>query len=113
MRPFRTAARLKNPTVALLRTVRQTLNMTTEEVGAAMGVCKSAVSRLEYSEERGTIMMRALARAANAMGCDVVYGIVPKDGRTLEEVVERKMWRKLLEAEKDVNLERTRGAKEA
>jgi hypothetical protein len=34
---------------------------------------------------------------AQAMGCKVVYGIVPEGGKTLEELAERRLWTALLE----------------
>jgi hypothetical protein len=30
------------------------------------------------------------------MGCKVVYGIVPKGGRTLEELAEERLWASVL-----------------
>jgi hypothetical protein len=35
---------------------------------------------------------------AEAMGCKVVYGVVPLNGRTLEYVAEERLWRKVLGA---------------
>ncbi len=99
MRPFRMALRVKTPTAALLRTVRQALDVPAREAAATMGVSKSEVNRLERAEEKGAITMRALAHAASALGCDVVYGIVPKGGRTMEALAEMRMWQKVLAAE--------------
>jgi hypothetical protein len=33
---------------------------------------------------------------AEAMGCKVVYGVVPLNGKTLEELAEERMWREVL-----------------
>lgn len=101
MRPFRMALRVKTPTAALLRTVRQAMDVRAVEVAEVLRVSKSEVNRLERSEENGSITMRALSRMADAMGCEVVYGIVPKGGRTMESLAEMKMWQKLLEAEQE------------
>jgi hypothetical protein len=38
-----------------------------------------------------------MSRMAQAMGCKVVYGIVPEGGKKLEDIVEEKLWRGLLE----------------
>ena len=107
MRPFRMALRVKTPTVALLRTVRQAMNVPATEVAEKLGVGKSEVNRLERAEEEGSITMRALGRMAHAMGCEVVYGVVPKNGGTLEAMAERKMWRRLLAEENAVEAGRT------
>ena len=61
-----------------------------------MKVNRSVIFRLEQSEARGTISMRAMTRVANAMGCQVVYAVIPCDGKTLEEMADRQRWIKLL-----------------
>lgn len=96
MRPFRWAGREPNPTNALLRTVRQALAIPVKEIAAKMGVGRSALLALEVSERDRTISMRSLARMAEAMGCKVVYGVVPVNGKSLEDVVEARLWKKVL-----------------
>jgi hypothetical protein len=61
----------------------------------ALNVNRSVLGRLEQSEARRTISLKALDRAAAAMGCKVVYGIVPVDGKTVTEVAERRRWEKI------------------
>jgi sugar phosphate isomerase/epimerase len=43
--------------------------------------------------------MRSLSRMAEAMGCKVVYGIVPRGGKTLERLAEERLWRAVLEGQ--------------
>ena len=38
-------------------------------------------------------MLRSLGRMAEAMGCKVVYGLVPANGQTLAELAEERLWR--------------------
>jgi hypothetical protein len=45
-----------------------------------MGVVTSDVYRMEYAEARGVIEMQTLRRAAEALGCELVYGLAPKAG---------------------------------
>jgi hypothetical protein len=33
-----------------------------------------------------------MSRMAQAMGCKVVYGIVPEGGKKLEDLVEKRLW---------------------
>jgi transcriptional regulator with XRE-family HTH domain len=96
MWPFRKAAREKDPTNDLLRAVRQTLGIPIAEIGEKMGVGRSAVFDLEMRERRKTITLRSLARMAEALGCRVVYGVVPEGGRTLERMAEERLWRSVL-----------------
>jgi predicted DNA-binding mobile mystery protein A len=52
-----------------------------------MGVTAMAISGLEDSERAGTVQLSTLRRAADALGCDLVYAIVPRVG--LDEEVRR------------------------
>jgi predicted DNA-binding mobile mystery protein A len=96
MRPFRRAAREKKPTDGLLRAVRQALNVPIAEITEKMGVNRSVVFDLEASEVKSTITLSSMVRMAEAMGCNVIYGIVPKGGKTLDALAERRLWESVL-----------------
>lgn len=96
MRPFRKAGREKEPTNDLLRAVRQALGIPIREITEEMGVGRSAVFDLEVRERSKTITLQSLARMAEAMGCKVVYGVVPIDGGTLEHMAEERLWKAVL-----------------
>jgi transcriptional regulator with XRE-family HTH domain len=98
MKAFRGAAREANPTGSLLRTVRRALAIPVKEIAEKMGVGRSTVNDLELNERSQTISMRSLGRMAAAMGCKVVYGVVPVNGKTFEHLAEERMWRKVLSA---------------
>jgi hypothetical protein len=61
-----------------------------------MGVGRSAVFDLETRERKKTITLQSLGRMAEAMGCKVVYGVVPIDGGTLEHMAEKRLWKAVL-----------------
>jgi transcriptional regulator with XRE-family HTH domain len=96
LRPFRTAGREKNPTNELLRAVRQALKIPVEEIAGKMGVSRSVIFRLEKGERENAIRMKSMSRMATAMGCKLVYGIVPEDGRTLQGLTEMRLWESVL-----------------
>jgi len=75
------------PQAGWVRAVRDALGMSTRDVAARLGVTSMAVSKLEASERAGTIGLDTLSRAADALGCDVVYALVPRV--PLEEKVRR------------------------
>lgn len=50
--------------------------MSPSELARKLGVAQSTLTRLEQSEMNGTISMQSLRRAANVLGCDVVYAFV-------------------------------------
>lgn len=92
MRHYRRAGMDKNPTNSLLRAVRQALGIPVAEIAEKMGVCRSVVLDFEARETQSTSTLKSMSRMAEAMGCKVVYGIVPKDGKTLEYLVESRLW---------------------
>jgi transcriptional regulator with XRE-family HTH domain len=94
MRLFRKAGSRKNPTPELLRNVRMALGIPTTEIAGKLGSSHTLVYRLERSEARNTITVKSMDRLARAMGCRVVYGIVPMDGKTLDELAEFRLWKK-------------------
>jgi hypothetical protein len=96
MRHYRLAAREKNPTNELLRTMRRVLRVPMKEMAEKMGIVESALFQMEEREGTGSITLRSLGRMAEAMGCKVVYGLVPLNGKTLEELAEERMWRDVL-----------------
>ena len=98
MRSYRRAGREKNPTNQLLRAVREALRVPMAEIAGKMGVSRSVVSDLERREPNNTVMLKSMSRMAEAMGCKVVYGIVPMGGKTLEELAETRLWAKALGA---------------
>ena len=49
-----------------------------------MKVSPQALHQLEKSEAAGTISLKQLDAAASAMGCRVVYAVVPRKGSLAE-----------------------------
>lgn len=69
-----------------LRAMREALGMPAAELGRRLGVGESSVLRMEANEQAGVIGLDTLRRAADALGCDLVYALVPR--RPLAEVVQ-------------------------
>jgi predicted DNA-binding mobile mystery protein A len=68
-----------------LREVRQVVGIPVKEVARRLGVCKWEVFRLERAESESRIMLGTLRRTAEALDCDLVYALAPRQG-TLEEL---------------------------
>ena len=77
-----------------IRAIRDSLGMSGTELAARMGVGQSTVSGLEHSEVQGTIRLDTLRRAADSLGCDLVYYLSPRT--TLEATVRQQARRKAL-----------------
>ena len=66
--------------------------MSASELGKRMGVRQQTIHNIEVSEWRRTIQLDTLARAADAMDCDLVYALVPRT--SLDENVRSRARRK-------------------
>jgi predicted DNA-binding mobile mystery protein A len=64
-----------------MRAVRQAVGIPVIELARRMGVAKSQVFRFEESEQQGRIRMDSLRSVAEAMGCELVYALVPREGK--------------------------------
>jgi predicted DNA-binding mobile mystery protein A len=65
--------------------IRTALEMTTRQLAERLGVSQPSVIDMEKNEHRGSISLKTLENAAEALGCRVVYAVVPKD--SFEEIV--------------------------
>jgi predicted DNA-binding mobile mystery protein A len=77
---------LARPPRGWVRAVREALGMSTAALAARLSITAGAVTRLEQSEAADRIRLDTLRRAADALGCDLVYLLVPR--RPLTDVVQ-------------------------
>jgi len=68
-----------------IREIREALEMSSYQLADRLGVSQSTVMDLENSERNRTISLKSLERAAEALGCKVVYALVPDS--SLEQMV--------------------------
>lgn len=68
-----------------IREIREALEMSSYQLADRIGVSQSTVMDLENSERNGTISLNSLERAAAALGCKLVYALVPES--SLEQIV--------------------------
>jgi predicted DNA-binding mobile mystery protein A len=61
-----------------LRTIRQALSMSLDDVAIRLAITRSSVARLEASEQREAIQLDSLRRAAEALNCELVYALIPR-----------------------------------
>jgi predicted DNA-binding mobile mystery protein A len=76
---------LARPPRGWIRAVREALGMSAAALAARLGTTAGAVTRLEQSEAADRVRLDTLRRAADALGCDLVYLLVPR--RPLTAVV--------------------------
>jgi len=68
-----------------VRTLRQLLVVPVDEFAHRVGVSRVEIFRLEKSEEEARIQLGTLRRAAEALDCELIYALTPRQG-TLGEM---------------------------
>jgi predicted DNA-binding mobile mystery protein A len=87
------------PTTGWVSIIRKTLNMSLRQLGDRLSITPQSIRDIETREREGTVSLKALREAAEALDMTLVYGFIPKDG-SLEKMIERKAYEK---AQKIVN----------
>lgn len=77
-----------------LKTVREALQLSAQSVADKMGITRSGYSYLEKNEELGSISLNNLKKAAEAMDCEFIYAIRPKNRMPFSIQI----WQKILPA---------------
>lgn len=93
--PLRDSKALLRPPKGWVKALREALGMTAEQLARRIGVTKPRVYEIERAELNGSITLDSLERAAQAMDCQLVYALIPR--QPLQSAVEQ---RALLEARK-------------
>jgi predicted DNA-binding mobile mystery protein A len=71
---------LVTPEDGWVNTLRTGLAMSQEDLARRMGISRQAVSQLEHREVEGSVTLKALEEAAEALDGQLVYAIVPSRG---------------------------------
>ena len=75
---------VQRPVGGWLRAVRQALGHSLQSIATKLKVSPQAIHQFEKSEAAGTISLKQLEAVANAMGCRVVYTLLPRQGTLAE-----------------------------
>lgn len=76
---------LATPRKGWIADIRKSLGMTIKDFAQRLGIDPSSAKRLEQSEEKRSITLASLDRAAAALGCRVAYVLIPD--RPLEATI--------------------------
>lgn len=79
---------LTRPTGGWIKTIRESLSMTSIQFAKRLGVIKQRISELEKAERSSTIKMKTLEEAAKALNCRLVYFFIPNE--PLEQMLENR-----------------------
>lgn len=69
---------LARPAGGWIRAIREAIGMTTRQLAQRMDASQSWISELEKAEVRGNPTLKSLREAAEALDCELVYALVPK-----------------------------------
>lgn len=75
------------PRAGWIKTLRVALSMSAEQFASRLGLTRGRINQLESAEIHNAVTLRTLNDAANALGCELVYAIVPKGNSTLESII--------------------------
>ena len=85
---------LARPQRGWIRAIREALGMTAAQLGKRLGIAQPSVVGLEKAEGSKTITLGSLERAAGALGCRLVYALVPAE--PLETMVQKRAAKRAL-----------------
>lgn len=85
---IRPLSKMQRPPKGWLRAIRDALGMTTAQLGRRLGVSQPRIVELEHAEVSGSVTLHSLQRAAEALGCRLVYALVPD--KPLAETVRKR-----------------------
>jgi predicted DNA-binding mobile mystery protein A len=80
--------RFAKPPKGWIRAIRDALGMSLRQLADRLGSTAPGARKLEESEANGTISLKSLRRAAEALDCVVIYALVPKT--SLTEMVDQR-----------------------
>lgn len=80
LRPFLQGREIPRPPRGWIRAIREASGVTLLELATRMKGSLSLAAQFEKSEAEYRITLKSLRQAADALGCDVVYALVPRQG---------------------------------
>lgn len=89
---FTKVAHVDPPAKGWIQAIRMTLKMSLRQFGERMKITSPSVRELEQREALGTISLKSLREAAQALDMKLVYGFVPKE-ESLSAMVDKQALR--------------------
>lgn len=86
---YPTSASAAQPRGGWVRAIREALGMTQAQLAGRAGVSRQSVQDFEQAEAKQRITLESLDKLARAMGCRLVYSLVPEHG-TIDDLRQRR-----------------------
>ena len=78
----------EKPPKGWIHSIRKAIKLPSVFLAKTLCFSQSRVSQIEKQEVEGTLTLNTLSAVADALNCDFVYALVPKDG-SLEQMVKK------------------------
>src|ERR1039458_777513 len=79
--PYAEARRSPRPRSGWLSAMREARGIRLRQIATPLAVTPQAVQKLQISEGNESISLRRLRETAEAMGCELVYALLPRSGK--------------------------------
>lgn len=79
---------IKRPKKGWINLIRTALGMSTRALGDRVGLSQPRVSLIEKGEVDGSLTINTLEKIAEGLDCELVYYLVPRQGKSLEQLRE-------------------------
>ena len=79
------------PPAGWINAVRIALNMSLRQLGNRLSISAQSIKETEQRESDGSINLKSLREAGNALDLKLVYGFIPKE-KSLEKMIEQKAY---------------------
>jgi predicted DNA-binding mobile mystery protein A len=89
LKRFKVLQAMNIPPKGWVRAIRDSLGMNGRQFAQRMSVSPARISKMESDEVAGAVTLKTLQRAAEALDCRLVYGLVPRT--TLEDSVKKQI----------------------
>ena len=96
------------PPKGWIRAIRDTLGMTGGQLAKRLHVNQQRIARLEQDEKLGKVTLNTMKKAAAALDCVFVYGIVPKESleQTIRDQAEKVARKRMARSNQMMRLEK-------
>jgi predicted DNA-binding mobile mystery protein A len=84
---WKSVSKTPRPRHGWAKAIRESIGMSSRQLAARLSTDNAAVLRLEKRESENKVTLEILDRAAAALGCRLVYAIIPPE--SLESLVDR------------------------
>ncbi len=81
------------PVSGWINAIRSALGMSARSLGERIGLSQPRIALMEKGEVDGSISIKTLKKAAQGLGCRVVFVLIPEEG-TLQEMREKQALKK-------------------